>query len=102
MANRWGYPDLGFGIGLRTVHYEHVLNNKPSIDWFEILSENYLDTGGRPLHILDQVAECYPVVLHAVSLSVASTDPVDFDYLIKLKGLRTRFNAAWVPDRLSW
>jgi uncharacterized protein (UPF0276 family) len=102
MANRWGYPDLGFGIGLRSVHYEHVLNNKPSIDWFEILSENYMDTGGRPLHVLDQVAERYPVVLHGVSLSVGSTDPVDFDYLKKLKALGKRINARWISDHLCW
>ena len=70
--NRWGYPDLGFGIGLRTVHYEHILANRPKIDWFEVLSENYLDTGGRPLSILDQIAEHYPVVLHGVSMSVGS------------------------------
>jgi len=102
MANRWGYPDLGFGIGLRSVHYEHVLNNKPPIDWFEILSENYMDTGGRPLHVLDQVAERYPVVLHGVSLSVGSTDPVDFDYLKKLKALGKRINARWISDHLCW
>jgi uncharacterized protein (UPF0276 family) len=102
MANRWGYPDLGFGIGLRSVHYEHVLNNKPLIDWFEILSENYMDTGGRPLHVLDQVAERYPVVLHGVSLSVGSTDPVDFDYLKKLKALGKRINARWISDHLCW
>ena len=54
MANRWGYPDLGFGIGLRSVHFDHILKNSPAIDWFEALSENYLDTGGRPLHVLDR------------------------------------------------
>ncbi|HEY6390930.1 MAG TPA: DUF692 domain-containing protein [Bryobacteraceae bacterium] len=102
MANRWGYPDLGFGIGLRSVHYEHVLNNKPPIDWFEILSENYMDTGGRPLRVLDQVAEHYPVVLHGVSLSVGSTDPVDFEYLKKLKALGKRINARWMSDHLCW
>jgi len=100
--NRWGYPDLGFGIGLRSVHYEHILKNNPPIDWFEILSENYMDTGGRPLHVLDQVAERYPVVLHGVSLSVGSTDPIDFEYLKKLKGLAKRVNARWVSDHLCW
>jgi len=100
--NRWGYPDLGFGIGLRSVHYEHILKNNPPIDWFEILSENYMDTGGRPLHVLDQVAERYPVVLHGVSLSVGSTDPVDFEYLKKLKALAKRVNARWVSDHLCW
>jgi uncharacterized protein len=102
MANKWGYPDLGFGIGLRTVHYEHILKNTPPIDWFEILSENYLDTGGRPLHILDQVAEKYPVVLHGVSLSVGSKDPINFDYLKKLKDLAKRVNARWISDHLCW
>ena len=101
-TNRWGYPDLGFGIGLRTVHYEHILKNNPTIDWFEILSENYMDTGGRPLHVLDQVAERYPVVLHGVSLSVGSKDSINFDYLKKLKDLGKRINARWVSDHLCW
>jgi uncharacterized protein (UPF0276 family) len=102
MANRWGYPDLGFGIGLRSVHYEHVLTNTPPVDWFEILSENYMDTGGRPLHVLDQVAARYPVVLLGVSLSVGSTDPIDFEYLKKLKALGKRINARWISDHLCW
>jgi len=100
--NRWGYPDLGFGIGLRSVHFEHILKNNPPIDWFEVLSENYMDTGGRPLHVLDQVAERYPVVLHGVSLSVGSKDPINFDYLKKLKELAKRVNARWVSDHLCW
>src|ERR1700689_5648359 len=100
--NRWGYPDLGFGIGLRSVHFEHILKNNPVIDWFEVLSENYLDTGGRPLHVLDQVAERYPVVLHGVSLNVGSTDPIDFEFLKKLKALGKRVNARWVSDHLCW
>jgi uncharacterized protein len=100
--NRWGYPDLGFGIGLRSVHYEHILEKHPKIDWFEILSENYMDTGGRPLWVLDQVAERYPVVLHGVSLSVGSRDPIDFDYLGKLKALGKRINARWISDHLCW
>jgi uncharacterized protein (UPF0276 family) len=102
MANRWGYPDLGFGIGLRTKHYDHILATQPPVDWFEILSENYMDTGGRPLQVLDQVAARYPVVLHGVSLSVGSTDPLDFAYLGKLKALGKRINARWVSDHLCW
>jgi uncharacterized protein len=102
MANRWGYPDLGFGIGLRSVHFDYILKNNPAIDWFEVLSENYLDTGGRPLHVLDQVAERYPVVLHGVSLSVGSTDAVNFDYLRKLKALAKRIKAHWISDHLCW
>jgi uncharacterized protein (UPF0276 family) len=102
MANRWNLPDLGFGIGLRTVHFPHILANHPSIDWFEVLSENFMDTGGRPLYVLDQVAERYPVVLHGVSMSVGSTDPIDFDYLGKLKALAARTQARWVSDHLCW
>ena len=102
MANRWSIPDLGFGVGLRTVHFSHILANQPPVDWFEVLSENFLDSGGRPLHVLDQVAERYPVVLHGVSMSVGSTDPVDFEYLRKLKALAARIAARWVSDHLCW
>lgn len=100
--NRWGYPDLGFGVGLRTKHYDHILSTNPPVDWFEILSENYMDTGGRPMYVLDQVAERYPVVLHGVSMSVGSTDPVDFDFLGKLKALGKRIQARWISDHLCW
>lgn len=72
------------------------------MDWFEVLSENFLDTGGRPLHVLDQVAERYPVVLHGVSLSIGSVDPLDRDYLRKLKALARRTRARWVSDHLCW
>ena len=100
--NRWNLPDLGFGVGLRSVHYPHILSRHPRVDWFEILSENYMDTGGRPLFVLDKVAEEYPVVLHGVSMSVGSTDPLDWDYLRKLKVLAARVNARWVSDHLCW
>ena len=101
-GNRFGFKDLGIGIGLRTVHYPHILSKRPKIDWFEVLSENYLDTGGRPLSILDQIAESYPVVLHGVSMSVGSIDPVNVDYLNKLKALGKRVNARWISDHLCW
>ena len=100
--NRFGLPDLGIGVGLRTVHFGHILAQKPEVDWFEVLSENFLDTGGRPLHVLDQVAERYPVVLHGVSLSIGSIDPLDRDYLRKLKALARRTRARWVSDHLCW
>jgi len=100
--NRWNLPDLGVGIGLRTVHYAHILETKPEVDFFEILSENYLDTGGRPLRVLDQVAERYPVVMHGVSMSIGSTDRLDFEYLRKLKALADRTKARWVSDHLCW
>jgi uncharacterized protein (UPF0276 family) len=100
--NRFGIPDLGVGIGLRPVHFGPILATSPEIDWFEVLSENYLDTGGRPLHMLDRVVERYPVALHGVSLSVGSTDPLDHEYLRKLKALAERTKAHWVSDHLCW
>ena len=101
-SNRWGFPDLGVGIGLRTVHYPHVLEKKPEIDFFEVLSENYMDTGGRPLWTLDQVAERYPIVMHGVSMSIGSVDPLNFEHLAKLKKLAARTRAHWVSDHLCW
>lgn len=102
MPNRWNLPDLGYGIGLRTKHFPHILANRPKVDWFEALSENFMDTGGRPLYVLDRVAERYPVVLHGVSMSVGSTDPLDVSYLEKLKALAERTQARWVSDHLCW
>jgi hypothetical protein len=99
---RFDLPDLGIGIGLRTVHFGHVLEHWPKVDWFEVLSENFLDTGGRPQYVLDQVAERYPVVLHGVSMSIGSTAPLDRPYLKKLKTLAARTRARWVSDHLCW
>lgn len=100
--NRFGLPNLGLGLGLRTVHFGHILSQQPKVDWFEIISENFMDTGGRPLHILDEVAERYPVVMHGVSLSVGSGDPLDLEYLRKLKALAERCRAVWVSDHICW
>ena len=100
--NRFGLPDLGIGIGLRTVHFGEILSGRPALDWFEVLSENFMDTGGRPLFVLEQVVERYPVALHGVSLSVGSTDALDRGYLQKLKALAKRTRARWVSDHLCW
>lgn len=100
--NRFHLPDLGVGVGLRTAHFAHILRERPAVDWFEVLSENFLQTGGRPMYVLDQVAERYPVALHGVSLSIGSTDPLDFDYLRELKDLARRTRAHWVSDHLCW
>jgi uncharacterized protein (UPF0276 family) len=102
MPNRFHLPDLGYGIGLRTKHFAHILSQRPPVDWFEILTENFLDTGGRPMHVLDRVCERYPVVMHGVSMSVGSTDPLDWEYLTKLKALAERTGARWVSDHLCW
>ncbi|MCB9649749.1 MAG: DUF692 domain-containing protein [Deltaproteobacteria bacterium] len=101
-ANRFGLPNIGLGLGLRSVHYAHILEHWPAVDWFEVISENYMHTAGRPLYILDQIRERYPVVLHGVSLSIGSTDPLDMAYLGRLKALRDRVSAPWVSDHLCW
>jgi hypothetical protein len=100
--NRFGIEDLGIGIGLRPVHFGEILAGRPAVDWFEVLSENFMDTGGRPLHILDQVVERYPVALHGVSLSIGSTDPLDRGYLHRLRALAERTRARWISDHLCW
>jgi uncharacterized protein len=102
IPNRWNLPDLGLGIGLRTRHFNHILEKWPAVDWFEIMSENFMDTEGRPLYILDQIAERYPIVMHGVSMSIGSTDPIDFEYLAKLKALAQRVNAVWMGDHVCW
>ncbi len=94
--------DLGIGIGLRTVHFPHVLSQWPELDWFEILSENFMHTGGRPLHVLDRIAERYPIVMHGVSLNIGSVDPVDMDYLRELRVLQRRCGARFVSDHVCW
>ncbi len=95
-------PYLGFGLGLRPTHYESILNDSPAIDWFEILSENYLIPGGKPLHCLDRVRSRYPLVMHGVSLSIGSHDPLNRDYLGQLKALASRIEPAWISDHLCW
>jgi uncharacterized protein (UPF0276 family) len=95
-------PHLGFGVGLRSAHFSHILRQRPSVDWFEIISENYIDSQGRPRYVLDQIAEQYPIVMHGVSLSIGSTDPLDFEYLRKLKSLAAAVNARWISDHLCW
>ncbi|MEZ5536325.1 MAG: DUF692 domain-containing protein [Thiolinea sp.] len=95
-------PYLGFGLGLRKDHYRDILNNRPDVDWFEVLSENYLVPGGKPLYWLDEIHKHYPMVLHGVSLSIGSTDPLNVDYLKQLKALAERVDAHWISDHLCW
>ena len=92
----------GFGLGLRPRHYEAILKSSPRVDWFEALSENYMIPGGRPLDYLERIRERYPVVLHGVSLSIGSTDPLDRGYLKDLKALAKRIDPAWISDHLCW
>lgn len=95
-------PCLGFGLGLRKDHYQEILQQQPAVDWFEILSENYMVAGGKPLHWLEKVREHYPLVMHGVSLSIGSSDPLDMDYLRDLEALIRRVEPAWVSDHLCW
>lgn len=95
-------PYLGFGLGLRTDHYDVIVNEKPDIDWFEILTENYLVPGGQPLYYLDKIREHYPMVMHGVSLSIGSHDPLDWDYLEQVKALINRIQPLWISDHLCW
>jgi hypothetical protein len=95
-------PYLGFGLGLRPQHYRDILDGTPEVDWFEVISENYMVPGGQPLAILDRIAERYPVVMHGVSLSIASTQAFDEDYLDGLNVLARRVRPKWISDHLCW
>jgi uncharacterized protein (UPF0276 family) len=96
------HHNLGLGLGLRTVHFPYILEHYPPVDWFEIISENFMDSGGRPRYVLEQIAERYAVVMHGVSLSIGSTDPLNFEYLTKLKRLADAVQPRWVSDHLCW
>lgn len=93
---------LGFGLGLRPQYFQEILTEKPNLDWLEITTENYLIPGGKPLFYLDKLREHYPMVMHGVSLSLGSTDALDFDYLSQVKTLARRVEPAWISDHLCW
>jgi uncharacterized protein len=95
-------PYLGHGIGLRPKHYPQLWDGTARVDWFEAISENYMVAGGRPLAALERARALAPVVLHGVSLSLGSTDPLDEAYLAALRALITRWEPAWVSDHLCW
>lgn len=93
---------LGYGLGLRPVYYDEILSSRPPVDWFEIISENYMLAGGRPLSMLERVRAQYPIAMHGVSMSLASTDPLDLDYLRRLADLAARMEPAWISDHVAW
>jgi len=99
---RLGHANLGLGVGLRSAHFPHILEKWPAVDWFEVISENFMDSHGRPRHVLNQIAERYPIVMHGVSLSIGSTDPLDRDYLKRLKSLAQEVKPAWISDHICW
>jgi uncharacterized protein (UPF0276 family) len=93
---------LGFGLGLRTDHYQDVVTQLPDVDWFEICSENFMVAGGKPRYYLDAIKERYPIVMHGVSLSIGSSDPLNKSYLQQLKTLINHVQPQWVSDHLCW
>lgn len=93
---------LGFGLGLRKEHFHDIIETRPKVDWFEILTENYLVPGGKPLYYLDQIHQDYPMVMHGVSLSIGNSDELDFNYLKQVKQLASRIDAQWISDHLCW
>lgn len=95
-------PNLGIGIGLRIPHYADIFSKKPAIDWFEIISENFMVDGGKPIEHLERILDTYPVVQHGVNLAIGSADPLDFDYLRKLKALAKKTKTPWISDHLCW
>ncbi|WP_323845392.1 DUF692 domain-containing protein [Microbulbifer magnicolonia] len=95
-------PFLGFGLGLRTQHFQQLLEQSPAVDWFEVVSENFMVAGGKPRYFLRAIGERYPLVMHGVSLSIGGTDPLNLDYLRQLKALAEEVRPAWVSDHLCW
>jgi uncharacterized protein len=96
------FPYLGHGIGLRPPHYREVVEGRPAVDWFEVITENFMVRGGNPRHVLRRVRERYPVVLHGVSLSLGSVDPLNETYLDDLEALAAETEPAWISDHLCW
>jgi uncharacterized protein len=99
---RTEFPFLGFGVGLRRPHYAYILEQRPAMDWFEVISENFMVAGGRPLEVLAAVRDRHPIVLHGVSLSIGTTDPLNPKYLADLRALARRCEPAWISDHLCW
>ncbi|MGB0522071.1 MAG: DUF692 domain-containing protein [Flammeovirgaceae bacterium] len=97
-----GLPNLGFGLGLRNKHLTPILNNWPEVDWFEIISENFMNSGEQSRYALEQIIERYPIVMHGVSLSIGSVQPLNKRYLSRLKALADDIKPVWVSDHLCW
>ena len=98
----FNFDNLGLGVGLRSQHFDYVLRNQLNVEWFEVITENFIDCKGKPGYVLSEISKQYPVVMHGVSLSIGSTDPLDFDYLRKVKKLARAINARWISDHICW
>lgn len=101
-TKRLGLPNLGLGVGLRSKHYQYLLNHDPVVDWFEVISENYINNFGFARHVLQHIASLKPVVMHGVSMSIGSTDPLNIEYIKHLKELAEFVKPAWISDHLCW
>lgn len=101
---RLGLPDLGVGVGLRIPHYDDIFGEGggAGVDWFEIISDNFMVPGGMPMYNLGRALDRFQLVQHGVSLSIGSVDPLDWEYLRKLKALLARTRSPWVSDHLCW
>lgn len=93
---------LGYGLGLRRQHYDAILETRPDLGWVEVLTENYLIDGGKPLHYLEKIRVLYPMAMHGVALSIGGSDALDFDYLLRVKNLAQRIEPLWISDHLCW
>ncbi len=102
MKDKTIFPQAGFGLGLRSKHYEYIFATKPKVDWFEIISENFMESGGRPKSNLAKIKELYPIVMHGVSMSIGTVDPLNSEYLKKLKKLIKWVKPLWISDHLCW
>src|SRR5882762_6517505 len=94
--------DLGVGVGARTPHYPAIFGDRPKVDWFEVISENFFCAGGPPIRNLERLLAGFRVVPHGVSLSIGATRPLDFDYLTQLKALVAKVRPPWASDHLCW
>jgi len=99
--NNQALPRLGVGVGLRPVHLDEIFKTLPPVDWFEIISENYLE-GGAAFANLERILERYPVVMHCVTMSIGAAAPLDWDYLNKVKALLRKTKSPWISDHLCW
>lgn len=91
-----------YGLGFRNSHYQHIKANLPDVGWFEFITENLMEPGGRPREVFNTIRKDYPVVLHGVSMSIGSTDPLNFTYLKRLKNLVDEVEPQWISDHLCW
>ncbi|MGE7138831.1 DUF692 domain-containing protein [Luteibacter sp. NPDC031894] len=95
-------PLSGFGLGLRIPHYNEFIETAQPVDFLEVISENFMVDGGKPLDVIARVRERYPVALHGVSMNIGSSDGVDIDYLRRLRRLADRIEPLWISDHLCW